>query len=111
MHDRGDYKAGWEIERDWQAQQEKKKMEEAIREIEGDKKEEVDDGLPFACAICRGPFNCPVETKCMHYFVRHASFSPPSSTPLFSLLSLFLSLSLSLSMYIYIYICTYFRSH
>lgn len=49
--------------------QEKKKMEEAVREMEGEKPVEVDDGLPFACAICRGPFNSPVETKCMHYFV------------------------------------------
>eukprot|EP00287_Rhodomonas_sp_CCMP768_P002518 CAMPEP_0196721824 /NCGR_PEP_ID=MMETSP1091-20130531/4304_1 /TAXON_ID=302021 /ORGANISM="Rhodomonas sp., Strain CCMP768" /LENGTH=130 /DNA_ID=CAMNT_0042063395 /DNA_START=1 /DNA_END=393 /DNA_ORIENTATION=- len=32
------------------------------------KEEEIDDGLPFACAICRGPFNQPVETKCGHYF-------------------------------------------
>ena len=99
MHDRGDYKAGWEIERDWQAQQEKKKMEEAIREIEGDKKEEVDDGLPFACAICRGPFNCPVETKCTHYFVRHVFFSRLSflSLPLSPSLPLSLTSSLPLS--------------
>jgi hypothetical protein len=30
--------------------------------------EEEDDGLPFACAICRGPFTNPIETK----FVRNS---------------------------------------
>lgn len=50
-------------------------MEAAVREMEGEKEEEVDDGLPFACAICRGPFNDPVETKCMHYFVSTAQYA------------------------------------
>mmetsp|Transcript_33545 Transcript_33545/g.52198 ORF Transcript_33545/g.52198 Transcript_33545/m.52198 type:complete len:324 (-) Transcript_33545:148-1119(-) len=71
MHDRGDYKAGWELDRDWEKQQEKKKLEAALREMEGDEEkdvDEMDDGLPFACAICRGPFKNPVETRCMHYF-------------------------------------------
>ncbi|EKX48510.1 hypothetical protein GUITHDRAFT_105656 [Guillardia theta CCMP2712] len=71
MHDRGDYKSGWELERDWKAEQEKKKLDAALAELEGDKpkeEEEENDGLPFACAICRGPFNNPIETRCMHYF-------------------------------------------
>jgi hypothetical protein len=45
------------------------KLEAALKEMEGEAPEEEDDGLPFACSICRGPFNDPVETKCMHYFV------------------------------------------
>ena len=112
---------------DWKAEQEKKKLDAALAELEGDKpkeeeevrmfslslredgggrgndergggklkrmsgkkerekrKEEVggrgkrreliklplikffwqeNDGLPFACAICRGPFNNPIETR------------------------------------------------
>jgi hypothetical protein len=47
------------------------KLDAALKEMEGEAPEEEDDGLPFACAICRGPFNDPVETKCMHYFVSY----------------------------------------
>ena len=28
----------------------------------------VDDGIPYACHICRGPFQNPVVTTCGHYF-------------------------------------------
>jgi len=69
MHDRGDYKSGWELDRDWKLKEEKDKMDALQAELdEGKPKEEEDDGLPFACALCRGPFKNPVETKCNHYF-------------------------------------------
>lgn len=29
---------------------------------------EVDDGIPFACHICRGSFKDPIVTTCNHYF-------------------------------------------
>jgi RING finger protein 113A len=28
----------------------------------------IDDGIPYACHICRGPFQNPVVTTCGHYF-------------------------------------------
>jgi RING finger protein 113A len=28
----------------------------------------VDDGIPFACHLCRGPFKDPIVTTCNHYF-------------------------------------------
>ncbi len=31
-------------------------------------KDDDDDGLPFACYICRGDFVNPVVTLCGHYF-------------------------------------------
>merc|ERR1712093_62747 len=31
---------------------------------------EPDDGLPWACFICRQDFNDPVVTKCGHFFCR-----------------------------------------
>lgn len=79
MHDRSDYKTGWELERDWEAQQ-KAKEEAAENGGSGANKDddkgeyfvgsdsEDDDGLPFACFICRQPFTKPVVTKCNHYF-------------------------------------------
>jgi RING finger protein 113A len=77
LHDRGDYKAGWELDREWDAQQKQKKIEQrgggSSDEDDGEgavEEEQVssDDELPFACHICREPFKNPVVTKCEHYF-------------------------------------------
>lgn len=67
MHDRGDHKAGWQIERDWAAEQEEKRKR-ALMGLSGDAAEEnfeikAEDDLPWACLICREPFNNPVVTK------------------------------------------------
>ncbi|KAI7835984.1 hypothetical protein COHA_010128 [Chlorella ohadii] len=77
MHDRGDYKSGWELDRDWDAQQ-KEKREKMLagwkpeeEEEEGKEEEDEDDELPFACFICRRVWaeaQDPVVTKCRHYF-------------------------------------------
>eukprot|EP00770_Monocercomonoides_exilis_P012987 MONOS_12931.1-p1 / transcript=MONOS_12931.1 / gene=MONOS_12931 / organism=Monocercomonoides_exilis_PA203 / gene_product=Zinc finger CCCH domain-containing protein / transcript_product=Zinc finger CCCH domain-containing protein / location=Mono_scaffold00754:26626-27962(-) / protein_length=296 / sequence_SO=supercontig / SO=protein_coding / is_pseudo=false len=77
MHTREDFKTGWQIEKDWEAQ---KKSEEALlhRMKSGLSGEEADDdlqdteeeldGIPFACFICRKRFKNPVVTNCKHYF-------------------------------------------
>jgi RING finger protein 113A len=78
LHDRGDYKAGWEIDRDWEEKQ-KAQRERMLAGIEGgdsgddgDKDGEDDEEeLPFACFICRRSWSeCqdPVVTRCKHYF-------------------------------------------
>ncbi|KAL4452264.1 hypothetical protein ABPG75_007926 [Micractinium tetrahymenae] len=75
MHDRGDYKSGWELDRDWEAQQ-KEKREKLLagwrpEEEEEEKESDEDDELPFACFICRRPWSeaqDPVVTRCKHYF-------------------------------------------
>ncbi|KAL7468699.1 hypothetical protein ACHAXS_008925 [Conticribra weissflogii] len=87
LHDRGDTKTGWQMEQEYE---QKKKMDEERRgkEVEkfmnsmkdvgyadvGDDEDDDtiggndDDGLPFACHICRGPFQNPIVTTCGHYF-------------------------------------------
>lgn len=88
LHDRGDTKSGWEMEREYE---EKKKVEEekkkreverfmsemaggkiAVEEEEEDgfdtKEKEVEDGIPFACHLCRNAFRDPIVTVCNHYF-------------------------------------------
>lgn len=74
LHDRGDTLTGWQLEQQWEEQQRKKKEEQerqlnafmGKKEEDGDK--EPDDGLPFACYLCRGHFREPVVTTCQHYF-------------------------------------------
>ncbi|XP_017483696.1 PREDICTED: RING finger protein 113A [Rhagoletis zephyria] len=66
LHDRSDYKAGWQLELDHAAQQ----RGEAESD-EDDTKYEIhsdEETLPFRCFICRNSFENPVVTKCKHYF-------------------------------------------
>ncbi|KAL1409983.1 RNA-splicing factor [Vanrija albida] len=55
MHDRGDYLAGWQLD---------KLDPDEVKEIE----EEEEEMLPFACLICKREFTEPIVTKCGHYF-------------------------------------------
>lgn len=73
LHDRGDYKAGWQLDRDWEEEQ-KAKRDDSARGYSGGKDITIksvdvdDDGMPFACYICRSSFTSPVVTLCNHYF-------------------------------------------
>lgn len=85
LHDRGDTLSGWQLEKQWEEEQ-KKKKEQQEKEIQGfldnntngpstnDNNNNntaaisTDDGLPFACHICREYFKNPVVTSCGHYF-------------------------------------------
>ena len=85
LHDRGDYKTGWQLEREWESTQ-RRKQERAMLATPGadgelpdddDDEREAnrykvrgaadDDTLPFACHLCRGPFRDPIVTPCQHY--------------------------------------------
>jgi RING finger protein 113A len=73
LHDRGDSLSGWQLEQQWEEQ---KKKEAAQRELDlfsghGDAAKFdalPDDGLPFACYLCREAFTDPAVTTCGHYF-------------------------------------------
>lgn len=80
MHDRGDYKSGWQMEKEWEEAEKSRRMRLAAgedAEAEGanlnDDDDSDDDSLPFACFICRNPFVDPVSTKCKHYFCEHCA--------------------------------------
>ncbi|XP_038058249.1 E3 ubiquitin-protein ligase RNF113A-like isoform X2 [Patiria miniata] len=64
MHDRSDYKFGWQLEREWDEGKFSKEEDFSKYEIDSDE----DDGLPFKCFICRQSFDKPVVTKCKHYY-------------------------------------------
>ncbi|XP_045538668.1 E3 ubiquitin-protein ligase RNF113A [Papilio machaon] len=63
LHDRSDYKHGWQLERE--------ELEGGGAKEGGDDSDyeiHSDDELPFKCFICRESFTDPVVTKCKHYF-------------------------------------------
>jgi RING finger protein 113A len=70
LHDRGDYKSGWQLEKEWDASQERERKMLLGQEVEAEENYEIGkaDEFPFACFICRGDFVDPVVTKCNHYF-------------------------------------------
>ncbi|NXH44202.1 R113A protein, partial [Dicaeum eximium] len=62
LHDRSDYKHGWQIERE---------LDEGRYGLNDDENYEVssdEEDVPFKCFICRSSFKNPVVTKCRHYF-------------------------------------------
>ncbi|CAG8595813.1 2394_t:CDS:2 [Dentiscutata erythropus] len=61
LHDRGDYKSGWQLEREWEELQGKIRQDKSEFLIESS--DESDDELPFACLICRQEYKTPVVTK------------------------------------------------
>ncbi|KAJ8251225.1 hypothetical protein GJAV_G00218670 [Gymnothorax javanicus] len=62
LHDRSDYKHGWQIERELDEGRYGANDEENY-EVSSD-----EEDLPFKCFICRESFKNPVVTKCRHYF-------------------------------------------
>lgn len=72
MHDRGDYKFGWQLEQEWDDAQKAKENGKAPEDSSDDEKYVIDsdddDNLPKKCPFCRKVFNTPVITRCKHYF-------------------------------------------
>ncbi|CAM8915974.1 unnamed protein product [Rhodiola kirilowii] len=80
MHDRGDYKSGWQMEREWDEAEKERKRKLALKALNSDDEpsdedddDDDEDGLPFACFICRKSFVDPVVTTCKHYFCEHCA--------------------------------------
>jgi len=85
LHDRSDYKHGWQIDREYEAKQ-KRDEAKKIKALRRSMGEEVssdsdadgsdsdnDDGIPFCCLICKTRWEDlvrtqPVVTICGHYF-------------------------------------------
>lgn len=66
LHDRTDYKHGWQLDQEWAKGQYKEEDDDAylIKESE----EEGEGEIPTNCTICKEPYKDPIETKCKHYF-------------------------------------------
>ncbi|KAJ1977923.1 RNA-splicing factor [Dimargaris verticillata] len=83
MHDRSDYKSGWQLEREWEEKQKQSKRDYDLGSLSADEasEDDDDDGLPFACLICRKPFTRPVVTKCSHYFCEKCALQQYKKSP------------------------------
>jgi len=88
MHDRGDYKAGWQLDKEWEEKERAKKAREeaALAGMLGELGEGAEappapppvDDLPFACFVCRRPWaevSDPVVTRCKHYFCEQCALT------------------------------------
>lgn len=67
LHDRSDYKHGWQLDQEW-AKGEYKDEDEDKYLIKDDEEAEEKDGIPYKCSICKESYNNPIVTKCKHYF-------------------------------------------
>jgi len=66
LHDRSDYKAGWQLEQEHTSGfrgNDDSDGDDTKYEIHSD-----EESLPFKCFICRKSFVDPIVTKCKHYF-------------------------------------------
>ncbi|KAA8641814.1 hypothetical protein EYZ11_006483 [Aspergillus tanneri] len=77
LHAREDYKQGWELDREWEINTKGKNLDGKVvsqRSGDGSFKDEEDEeealleNIPFACIICKKPYQNPIITKCGHYF-------------------------------------------
>ncbi|KAH8800396.1 hypothetical protein F5884DRAFT_825062 [Xylogone sp. PMI_703] len=79
LHDRSDYKQGWQLDREWENVTKGKKVAGKVVAsanrsggAEADENDEEQDAMleniPFACIICREGYKNPIVTRCGHYF-------------------------------------------
>ncbi|KKK14014.1 CCCH and RING finger protein [Aspergillus rambellii] len=82
-HMREDYKQGWELDREWDVSTKGKAVKGKVvsqrgakagdgdsgdGDGDGDEDEDLLENIPFACILCKKPYQNPILTKCGHYF-------------------------------------------
>jgi RING finger protein 113A len=93
LHDRGDTLSGWQLEQQWEQEQaeKKRKQQEQVdafmnpnnhNKTKNGAADSIieDDGLPFACFICRNAFTDPIVTHCGHYYCQACILKHVQST-------------------------------
>ena len=84
MHDRADYKQGWQLDREWEKVTQGQRLTaggQVVARRAGDRhaasgtvagaddeEEALLEGIPFACIICKQDYKNPIKTRCGHYF-------------------------------------------
>jgi RING finger protein 113A len=77
VHDRSEFKTGWELEKEWELEQEEKRKK-AFKEIEEINAPEEPKVQETGCAVCNGKKE--VTTKCKHEFCYQCSIKQFSKT-------------------------------
>ncbi|XP_053664450.1 E3 ubiquitin-protein ligase RNF113A [Anopheles marshallii] len=75
LHDRSDYKHGWQMEQEGPGSGHNHGNEDSDGD---DTKYEIhsdDEELPFKCYVCRESFVDPIVTKCKHYFCERCALA------------------------------------
>ncbi|SPO07733.1 related to N.crassa uvs2 protein [Cephalotrichum gorgonifer] len=77
LHDRSDYKQGWQLDKEWESVTKGKTVagtvvasadrENGVKDDDDDEDAGLED-IPFACFICKGDYKSPIVTRCSHYF-------------------------------------------
>lgn len=64
LHDRSDYKHGWQLEQEWARGEYKEEADDKylIKETEDE------NYVSLECVVCKEPYKDPIVTKCKHYF-------------------------------------------
>lgn len=84
IHDRGDYKSGWELEKEWEEEQKKKaKNNGHLSDIDTDNEEDPSENIiiPEVCPICEKAFTHPIITNCEHFFCEKCALNNYSKSP------------------------------
>ncbi|EEU44569.1 uncharacterized protein NECHADRAFT_85242 [Fusarium vanettenii 77-13-4] len=71
LHDRSDTQQGWQLDREWEVHNKKKKLPSTTNKGEDNGNADDDttlDSVPLSCPICEGPYKRPIVTQCGHYF-------------------------------------------
>ncbi|KAF3802275.1 Pre-mRNA-splicing factor cwc24 [Colletotrichum gloeosporioides] len=78
LHAREDYKAGWQLDKEWEnVTKGKKNMGGTVvasadrtkaNDDDDDEEEAMLENIPFACIICKEMYKAPIITRCGHYF-------------------------------------------
>lgn len=78
LHDRTDYKQGWQLDLEWENATQGKSVAggKVVASADSSRRgwQDEDDEetflkkIPFACIICKKPYREPVVTRCHHYF-------------------------------------------
>ncbi|XP_036304389.1 E3 ubiquitin-protein ligase RNF113A-like [Pipistrellus kuhlii] len=77
LHDRSDYKHGWQIARELAEGRYGAAEAESFEVADGAAAPEA----PFGCLLCRRPFRSPVVTRCRHYFCEACALQRYRATP------------------------------
>lgn len=68
LHDRSDYKHGWQIEQEWSKGEYKEEDDDKYLIERSDDEEEKEKSDTAKCVICKEPYKDPIVTKCKHNF-------------------------------------------